>query len=393
MHIYTYLLPFFKEIAPGWRKTQLVNLTLLAQALFRRRSLTLTELARAYPLPPVRKLPHPKHGLLHRLKRLSRFLDNPRLDQDTIMRSLTRLSYTVCQTPGLILPILVDLTYFEPFAVLSASVPRCGRAFPIAWRVFRRDLEGELELSQPLIIQDVLKRMRKRIAEGIQTVIVADREFASAAFFRFLKEAKSSFVIRMDAETWVLHAKYSGALSELGIKRGGRRIWLEGARYGKEEKEPVNVLAVWDADQEQPWFLVSDLADPRQVERLYRKRMKIEHGFRDWKHHLRLKGILRLRLVKHLERLLLGVIVLYWYVCLLGTRLKGRGYSGEVSCWGKLGDFKLGLELLELDYGGIGPTTKRLVEWAEDKLSGIRFSVKMAKWRQRRLKASLAKSG
>ena len=56
--------------------------------------------------------------------RIWRFLSNPRLDTEEMMRRLTVLSYSVCQSPGMLLPILVDLTYFHPFAVLSASVPR-----------------------------------------------------------------------------------------------------------------------------------------------------------------------------------------------------------------------------------------------------------------------------
>ena len=72
MQLYTQLVSFFKQVAPTWRKTQLDNLALLAQALYRRRSLTLSELARAYPIPQRRQVPHPQHGLLHRLKRLWR---------------------------------------------------------------------------------------------------------------------------------------------------------------------------------------------------------------------------------------------------------------------------------------------------------------------------------
>jgi len=93
----------------------------------------------------------------------------------------------------------------------------------------------------------------------------------------------------------VRHGSYEGPMGKLGIKRGGRRIWLKGAAYGKEEQEPVNLLGVWAVDQEEPWLIASDLEDAREVERLYRKRMKIEHGFRDWKHHLRLKGTVRVK--------------------------------------------------------------------------------------------------
>jgi len=262
MQLYTQLVSFFKQVAPTWRKTQLDNLALLAQALYRRRSLTLSELARAYPIPQRRQVPHPQHGLLHRLKRLWRFLHNPRLDETALMLRFTRLSCSVCRSPGLLLPILVDLTYFEPFAVLSASVPRAGRALPIAWRTFRRNLEGETQWSQNLIIETVLKAMLQRIAPSIQAVIVADREFARASLFRFLKAHKTGFVIRVDAETWVLHPEYQGALQGLGLKAGGRRIWLPGALYAQEEREPVNLLAMWAVGQKEAWYIVSDLSAP-----------------------------------------------------------------------------------------------------------------------------------
>lgn len=60
--------------------TQATNLALLVSALLTRRTLCLSDLARAYPLPVQRRSPAPKHDLLHRLKRLWRFLNNPRVD-------------------------------------------------------------------------------------------------------------------------------------------------------------------------------------------------------------------------------------------------------------------------------------------------------------------------
>lgn len=372
MELYRHLMPFIKEIAPSWRKTQLVNLTLLCQALLCRHSLTLTELARAYPVPDVRRVKSPRHGLLHRVKRLWRFLANPRLGTEEMMRNLTVLSYSVCQSPGMLLPVLVDLTYFRSFAVLSANVPRGGRALPIAWRCFRRDLAGVAELSQNLLVQRVIREMLARMARGIQAVIVADREFASAALFRFLKAQGSSFAIRVDAETHVLHRRYSGALGDIGIRCGGRRIWLEGALYSKEGRERVNILAVWETKQREPWFIASDLSDPRLVERMYRKRMKIEHGYRDWKHHLRLKGTPRVKSAEQLSGLLLGVVALYWYLCLLGVRASHSNLVRELASWGELGLFKLGMELARLGEQFLAPSSTKLCRWVHDKLSYLR---------------------
>ena len=372
MELYPQLLSFIKEVAPTWRKTQRANLAFLGQAIFRRHSLVITELARAYPIPLERKTPSPKHGLLHRVKRVWRFLANPKLDHEALMLRLTRLSCSVCRSPGLLLPILVDLTYFEPFAVLSANVPRDGRALPVAWRVFRRDLEGERELSQNLIIRGLVQQTLSRLAGAIETVIVADREFACAAFFRSLKKLGTAFAIRVDAETWILHPRYSGPLGEIGMGMGGRRIWLKGALYGKKEQEPVNLLAVWEVGQREAWFIASDLEDPKLVERLYRKRMKIEHGYRDWKHHLRLKGTPKVKSAKQLGELITGVAVLYWYLCLLGMRNACSKFLGEVCSWGKLGDFKLGMELVALGHEAVLQSSDRLLSWLADKLSYLR---------------------
>lgn len=369
MELYPLLQSFIKELAPSWRKTRVSGLALLAQAIYRRHSLVLTELARAYPVPEERKVARPKHGLLHRVKRVWRFLrDSAKLDEAALMLRLTILSYSVCRSPGLLLPILVDLTYFEPYAVLSANIPSGGRALPIAWRTFRRDLTGEAELSQNLIIRGVLSAMLQRLAKGIEAVIVADREFASAAFFRFLKGHRTNFVIRVDAETWIHHPRYTGAMGGIGLKSGRRGIWLPGALYGKEEREPVNLLALWEAGFKEPWLIVSDLADPKLVERLYRKRMKIEHGYRDWKHHLRLKGTVKVKSAQHLAGLITAVVVLYWYLCLLGLRSARSHLQGELRAWGNLGDFKAGMELLALGPRLFNPLSTRLLRWLTDKL-------------------------
>lgn len=367
MSLYPLLLAFIQELAPGWRATSHVNLALLASAIYQRRSLRLTDLARTYPVPATRKAAQPKHGLLHRVKRLSRFLRHPTLDVSVVQQRLVRLSSTACTVPDLWLPILVDLTYFPPFAILAASIPHGGRALPLAWRAFRRTLDGEACLSQNQLIEDCLRALRVTITPGILPVVVADREFARAAFFRFLKRQRLHFVIRVDAETWVMHSSYSGAMGQLGLRPGQSR-WLPRAAYGKEEREPINLLAVWGRGSKEPWLLASDLDDPRLIAQFYRKRMKIEHGFRDWKHHLRLKGTIQVQKAAHLERLLVGVIVVYWYLCLLGVRLNHPAHRAAVACGRRLSHFLLAVELVAMGHAAVLPTARRLALWVRAKL-------------------------
>ena len=66
--------------APFLVPTQKTNLALLVSAILKTRTLSLSELARAYPTPKERRVAAPKHDLLHRLKRLWRFTANERVD-------------------------------------------------------------------------------------------------------------------------------------------------------------------------------------------------------------------------------------------------------------------------------------------------------------------------
>lgn len=200
------------------------------------------------------------------------------------------------------------------------------------------------------------------ITPGILPVVVADREFARAAFVRFLKRERCHFVIRVDAETWVVHPGYSGPMGQVG-RRPGQSRWLVGAAYGKEDRVPIKLLAVWGRGHKEPWLLASDLDDPRMIAQFYRKRMKIEHGFRDWKHHLRLKGTVQVQKAAHLERLLLGVIVAYWYLCLLGVRLNQPAYRAAVACTRGVSHFLLAVELVAMGHTAVLPTARRLALW------------------------------
>ena len=86
---YADLLALLQHLTPTWRKTQQQNLALLVQALLTWPTLCLSELAGAYPSADP-AVPQPLHG---RLKRLTHFLDNPRLDELALAGRLLRLTY------------------------------------------------------------------------------------------------------------------------------------------------------------------------------------------------------------------------------------------------------------------------------------------------------------
>jgi hypothetical protein len=92
--------------------TQATYLALLVSAILKKQTLCLSELARAYPTPDKRRVPAPKHDLLHRLKRLWRFTGNERVDALEVQAAL--VAYTVASLgfPRL-LGLAVDWTMFD----------------------------------------------------------------------------------------------------------------------------------------------------------------------------------------------------------------------------------------------------------------------------------------
>jgi DDE family transposase len=371
---YAQVLAFVQQIAPTWCKPQHVNFAQLVGALIERENLALSDLARA--------LPQSTQALHGRLKRLGRFLDNPHLDEVALFIRWLKLSYRfgadlpVVAPARPVVPLLLDTVYFNPFALLVCTVPCGSRGLPIAlttyhpqalaacfpsratwpspdadpnpprprrlrWapgrprRPARRIAHAPPAqpiafLSQNQIEEELVDLVFTLLSSALHGVIVADRGFARASFFRFHTDRQRSFVIRFDAQTHIRLPRplaagqpRAGTPSEvLGI-RPGQRLWCPEAFYGKEEQVPIGLLAVWDADQKEPWFLATNLSDPQPIETLYRWRMRLECANRDEKTGV----ILReggdqhaLRSVMHLHRLLLALAAAEWLCALTGLQ-------------------------------------------------------------------------
>ena len=100
-----------------------------------------------------------------------------------------------------------------------------------------------------------------------------------------------------------------------------------------------------------------------------------------------------MRTAFHLGRLLSAVILLYWYICMIAMRLKGHPCTVEVRAWGRLGECKLGLELLQLDSEAVYHTAQRILRWVEDKLFALQPLTPPYKLRYRRFRPWLQQTG
>lgn len=324
-------------MVPTWTLPQVRNLALLVSAIYARHSLVITELAREYPSEDGEG----PHDLRYRVKRVWRFINNPLLRTDRLMDSLYRLAVPLCTVPGDLLPILLDTTFFEPFALLTASLVVGGRGLPVRWvtyhrheleAVFARDgCKGKIQetmLSENLIEQRLVDEVWAKVVSGIRAVLVADRGFASADFFQWMLQKMRHFVVRFKADTHitVIDAKgepITGAAKEVIPAEPGQKRWVEGVMYRKDGALRVNVLVVFDVGQEEPWYLATDSSDPAEVEQLYRWRMREEREYKDCKDQLLLgkKGTrMTVQNVASAARLLDALMVLHWFVALVGLQ-------------------------------------------------------------------------
>jgi len=239
---------FVSEIIPSWRRSQRKVLALCVQALVVRRCCTLSALARA--LPSTTAVPY-------RLKRLARFMDNPRLD---LLMGWKALMQQAAQTqPEGWLPVLVDETGLRDQAtVLTAAVPWRGRALPVAAVGYRpeRVKRRIWALRQGLIwcLYESLHEQCHRM------VMVADRAFAASHCFRWLRCYRIHFVVRVPAKVYVQWSGLKALLSSLELHPGCHH-WLPALRYGPQQAR-LNVLVVWRRDCAEPWLLATSLDDP-----------------------------------------------------------------------------------------------------------------------------------
>ena len=294
-------LAFITSFLPTWRKSQRRVLALSVRALVIRRCCTLSALARALPATTQ---------IRYRLKRLARFMDNPRLPLlagwDALVQQAVRLHPTGW------LPLLLDETGLRDHAtVLSAAIPYRGRALPVAGLAFSPTL---IRYSLFKLREGLIWRLYRGLGEeGKRLVIVADRAFAASHFFRWLTQRKIHFVVRVPAKVYVQWPGFKALLSQFDLTPGTEYFWRK-VRYGPKQAQ-LNLLIVWRRDCKEPWLLASSVEDPREILRLYGLRMRIEAFFKDGKEHFALESC-RLHTGARLCTFFFALSLAFWWLAL-----------------------------------------------------------------------------
>ncbi len=261
----------------------------------------------------------------HCIKRVDRFLANTRVEPLQAMQGLIEF----LARPRRRLLVSLDWVDIRSFQCLVLAARIKGRALPLLWAVYR---ENELFRSQNNIEYGLLRALRSVVPETTQVVLLADRGFGRTEMARVCQELKLDYVIRIQPNVYVKHESFTGKLLDLPVLRGKQKM-LRKVLYRKEDPVSQNVAVLWEADQEEPWFLMTSL--PRlgalKLSRIYAHRMTIEEYFRDTK-SLRNGFAMRLTMIhdpQRLARMLLILAMAYLLLVMVGLYASGHFRSGQ----------------------------------------------------------------
>ena len=149
-----------------------------------------------------------------------------------------------------------------------------------------------------------------------EVVLLGDAEYDTTEMLIWLRENTIwQYVLRTSPQIYVLDGQQSQPIGEYPLTKG-QVFHHYGVGFTKTASVKLNLVGWWGSRYEDPIFLLTNLANPYQACRYYRRRYRIETFFSDQKsrgfhiHKSHLYDPLRL------SRLLIAACLAYiWMIC------------------------------------------------------------------------------
>jgi hypothetical protein len=119
-----------------------------------------------------------------------------------------------------------------------------------------------------------------------------DRGYARASLLFKLLQESIPFLVRAKRKVLVYYQGQAKTLSRFSAKIGN--IQCYSVLYHSKQKIPLNLIIFRGKGYKETWYLLipRDIPlSPKEIVDLYAQRMSIEQGFRDWKTHLGVRGL------------------------------------------------------------------------------------------------------
>lgn len=265
----------FKSV--GLKKPTARNLLLVLIAISVAQTFRINEIASRLPIIVAREK--------SKQKRFLRFLETP-LPLDALKAAwFVSVMSWCCKAANDHLYLLVDETkLIAEWKALVVAVAFRHRAIPVFWFIYSdQQIRDGIYKSHNEIIQYFCEFVYQE-ALGVvskqhqRPVLVFDRGFARArSVIKFLKARDILFVMRVPRHVGIT---LDGSLKKLDDLEDG---WYPQILYQAQEQIPVQLYIIRDKAFKDPMYLISNRLCGHQIHHCYKRRMQIEHGFRDIK--------------------------------------------------------------------------------------------------------------
>jgi hypothetical protein len=258
-------------------------------------------------------------GPKEREQRLYRFLDNIRLTPELLIPLHIALACGTRLRERL--PMILDQTTLRGIETLLVGLVFEGRVLPIAFSCF---MEEFIHKSQNILEHSLILAAMSCFPPEFRPLLILDRGYARVGLLIELRQEGIPFLCRAKRSVMVyLQGQTKGqTLGRFKIKPGQIRRYS--VLYHSQKKESLDLIIYFGKGYKEAWYLLVPSGTSLTAEEivdLYAKRMSIEQGFRDWKTHLGVRGLVFYgdNPAPRLTRLLLAFSLSYLLCLALGS--------------------------------------------------------------------------
>ena len=258
-------------------------------------------------------------GPKEREQRLHRFLENLRFTPEIMIPLHVALAVGTRLRERL--PMILDQTTIRGVETLLIGVVFEGRVLPIAFSCF---MKKWIHKSQNILEHSLILAAMSCFPVEFRPLLILDRGYARVALFIKFREEGIPFLCRAKRNVMVYLAgqRKGKTLGRFKIKPG--QFLRYSVLYHSQKKEPLDLIIYFGKGYKEPWYLLvpsGTSLTAEEIVELYAKRMSIEQGFRDWKTHLGVRGLVLHGVdpAPRLTRLLLAFSLSYLLCVALGS--------------------------------------------------------------------------
>jgi hypothetical protein len=265
-------------------------------------------LARCLPLQSTPKA---------REQRLGRLLHNPRLTPEILIPLHVALVLGI-QSLGTV-PLILDQTTVRGIQTLLVGAIFEGRVLPVAFSCFTY---AKIQKSQNILEHALIVAVMSCFPPAVRPLLIMDRGYSRAALIVQLLREGIPFLLRAKSNVLVYFRGRPQALCRFRVKRGQPQRYR--VLYHSRKKVPLDLIIFRGPGYQETWYLLVPRdfpLTPEEIVALYAKRMSIEQGFRDWKTHLGVRGLIFRSVdpAPYLTRMLLAFSLSYLICLALGA--------------------------------------------------------------------------